>query len=442
MNRTLITGATVITMTPDRPEAEPADVLIEGDTVLEVGPDLPRGEAEIVDLTGRVVCPGFVNAHLHTWQTALRGTGPDWTLLGYLAHMHGGVTGRYRPEDVHAATRAGALAQLDRGTTTIADWAHHCSTPEDAITAVDALADSGIRAAFLHGTPYRDPDVPHPVEVIDRLIAHTSGNGLITIGMAAQGPQYSSPAVAVTDFGAARDRDIVVSFHQSGGDLADGWTALRSEGLFGPRVNIAHGVELSDGWLEYLLSRGVTFTSTPENELGQGHGTPIVPRLLDAGGLPSLGTDTDAVTGGDVRDAARLALALRRGVEHERNRRSGEPMALETSVRSRRALEWITTGGATALGLADRVGRISAGMRADLVVVDPRGLCAGPMPDPVGAVLNADRADVEAVMVGGAWRKRDHALVDVDVEDVMSRLARSARHLLGERNVPSGVPAV
>lgn len=286
MSRTLLRGAQVITMAPGRPDAECVDILVEGDRIAMIGEDLDAPDAEPVDLTGRVVIPGLVNAHLHTWQTGLRSVGADWTLMEYLTHLHGGAVQHYRPDDMYISNLAGALNQINCGTTTLGDWCHNSLTPEHADAAVEGLVRAGIRAVFLHGTPYRDPDLPHPLAETDRLLdGPVRGHALLTLGMAVQGPQYSSPNTAVADFRAAAERGLVVSLHQSGGGLAPGWDAVRDAGLFSPHTNVVHGSDLPDGWMKTLVEAGVTFTSTPENELGQGHGTPVTGSLLRLGGL-------------------------------------------------------------------------------------------------------------------------------------------------------------
>ncbi|MFJ9787439.1 amidohydrolase family protein [Amycolatopsis sp. NPDC101161] len=420
MNRVLLRGARVITMAPNRPDAERADVLIEGDTIAAVGDGLDTTGAEIVDVTDRIVVPGLVNAHLHTWQTALRGAGADWTLADYLGRVHGAVARHYRPEDMRIGTLAGALSQLDRGTTTLGDWCHNTPTPDHTDAALDGLAASGVRGVFLHGTPYSAPDATHPVGEVDRL----STGPLLSLGMAVRGPQLSTPDTAVADFRAAAERGLVVSMHQSGGEPGPGWTAVRDAGLLSPATNVVHGAGLTEEWIKILVDAGATLTSTPENELGQGHGFPVTGRLLRLGAAPSLGTDTDAVTPADVLSAARIALAAQRGHDHERHRQDTGSPSLTATITARQALAWATVEGARALGLADRVGRLEAGMQADLVVIDSFG------PDPVAAALYAGTGDIEAVMVAGRWRKRDHTLLDVDLDAVRDRLRESAAHLL------------
>jgi 5-methylthioadenosine/S-adenosylhomocysteine deaminase len=431
----LLTGARVITMAPNRPDAERVDILVEGDHIAEMAErsdrSLDRPHAETVDMSGRIIIPGLINAHLHTWQTALRLAGADWTLLEYLHRIHGEAANHYTPDDTYIGNLAGALNQINCGTTTLGDWSHNNSTPEHADGAVEALLTSGIRAVFLHGIPNRAPDAGHPMAEIDRLLdGPARTHELLTVGMAVAGPQSSTTDVAVGDLRAAAERGLVASMHQSGGQPAAAWEAVRSVGLFGPRTNIVHGAGLSDEWVRTLVEAGVTFTTTPENELGHGHCLPITGQLLRVGGAPSLGTDTETAVTGEILSAARIALAHQRGLDHERRRQSTQMTSTTPSITGRQALSWATAEGARALGLADRVGRLQSGMQADLVAIDARGLNLWPAHDPIAAALHAGVADIEAVMIGGQWRKRDHALIGVDLDEVKSRLRQSGERLL------------
>ncbi|WP_211241185.1 amidohydrolase family protein [Pseudonocardia spinosispora] len=425
--KALLRGAQVITMTPGRPDWERVDVLVEGTRIADVGRDLDGGDAEVLDLSGRVVMPGLVNAHLHTWQTGLRTVGVDWTLSRYLTLAHGTLAGYYRPEDMRIASLAGALSQLNSGVTTVGDWCHNTPTPEHSDAAIEGFLRSGIRTVFLHGRRYSLPE-PHPVTEIDRLLARS--HELLTVGMAIPGPQLSPADVAVADFRAAAERGIVVSMHQSGGDPQPAWDVVREARLFGPLTNIVHGAGLTDSWTRTLVDAGVSFTTTAENELGQGHGAPITARLLPIGAAPSLGTDTDAVVPGDLLVSARVALAQQRGLDHDHHRQAHGVFSHEPTVTAMQALRWATVEGARALGLADDVGRLEPGMRADLIAVDARALNLWPAHDPVAAALHAGVGDIESVMVAGRWRKRDHTLVDVEVERVKEELADSAGHIV------------
>jgi 5-methylthioadenosine/S-adenosylhomocysteine deaminase len=429
MTGTLLCGAQVITMAADRPDVERLDILTNDNVITAIGEDLPTTGAEVVDLTGRIVIPGLVNAHLHTWQTALRTIGADWTMLEYLPRVHGELGPRYRPDDIYIGTLAGALSQINCGATTIGDWSHNNLTPEHTDAALAALQQSGARAVFLHGVPSRTPETPHPLAEVDRLL-DAPPHPLVTIGMAISGPQMSAPQVATTDLRAAAERGIVASMHQSGGPPAPGWEAVSTAKLFTPLTNIVHGAGLTDDRVKQLVDAGATFTTTPENELGHGHGTPITATLLAHRGAPSLGSDTDTAVPGDVLTAARVALAHQRGIDHDKARQDTGVMCPTATVTSKQALAWATTEGARALGLADRTGRIEAGLQADLTVIDARQLNLWPAHDPIAAALHADLANIEAVMIAGTWRKRDHRLIDVDLDTIKTQLRHSGEKLL------------
>jgi 5-methylthioadenosine/S-adenosylhomocysteine deaminase len=200
--------------------------------------------------------------------------------------------------------------------------------------------------------------------------------------------------------------------------------------LLGPCTNVVHGAGLTDEWIKILVDAGSTVTCTPENELGQGHGSPVTGHLLQLGAAPSLGTDTDAVTPGDVLSAARIALAHQRGRDHDHRRQTTGAFSVTATITAKQALSWATVEGARALGLDDRVGRLEAGMQADLVVIDASATKLWPAQDPIATALYATAGDIEAVMVAGRWRKRHHALLDVDLDAVRTRLSESADHLL------------
>ncbi|MDF3100062.1 MULTISPECIES: amidohydrolase family protein [Burkholderia] len=441
MNKILLTGARVITMAENRPDVEDVDLLIEGDKILAIGNNLSASGAVVVDLSGRIIIPGLINAHLHSWQTPLRCVGAAWTLLDYLANMHGGVASHYTPDDMRIAALAGALNQINCGVTTLGDWCHNTQTPQHAEQAVAGLVDSGIRAVFLHGTPHTAADAPHPLNEVDRLMmGPISHNPLLTLGMAIKGPQYSTTKVAIGDLRAAHERGLVVSMHQSGGRPGAAWEAVRDAGVIGSRTNIVHGADLDDDWLKTLVGAGANFTITPENELAQGHGVPITGRLMRLGISPSLGTDVESAVSGEILIAARVALAHQRGLDHQVQRQLTRMAAVTSPITSKQALSWVTVEGARSMGMFDRVGRLLPGMQADLVVIDTSALNLWPAHEPIVAALHASIANIEAVMIAGAWRKRGHQLLREDLADVKNRILNSGQRLVYQLNRPGFLP--
>ena len=102
MNRVLIKGAIIVTMDDALGDLAGGDLLVEGGHIAAVQPTIDAPDAEIVDARGRIVIPGLINAHMHTWQTALRGYAANWTLPEYFGRMHAGLATLFRPDDIPA----------------------------------------------------------------------------------------------------------------------------------------------------------------------------------------------------------------------------------------------------------------------------------------------------------------------------------------------------
>lgn len=446
-DRTVITGATVVSMDDAIGIISDAEVVIDGDRITSVGPATGRPG---IDARGHILVPGFVNAHLHTWQTALRGIASNWTLLEYFRWTHAGLATFFTPDDIHHGTLAGALNQINCGTTTLADWCHNNPTPQHTDAAVDALDRSGIRATFLHGSPKPDPkpgelpywEVPHPRPEIERLLRQSRfGGGLLSLGLAVLGPQYATVDVVVADGELATELGLVTSMHQGGGlpKAPRGWTELHDRGLLGPHINIVHGHDLTDDQLRRFVDLGVSFSVTPENEMTQGHGHPLIGRLRDAGTAPSLGIDLEACVSGEMFIAARAALAHQRSLDNAAFRAAAQPgeppIPAAPSLSTADALRWITIDGARMLGQADRIGSISPGKQADLVLIDATQPNMQPVHDPVSAVvMQASLANIDSVMIAGRWRKRHGQLLDqrgqrLDPETWLAPLRESGERL-------------
>ena len=146
MTRLLLKSGVVVTQDPTLGVLPTGDVLVEDGRIAAVAPKLDV-DAETIDCAGHVVLPGLINAHMHTWQTALRSVAANWTLLEYFRHVHAGLATVFVPGDIHIATLAGALNQLDHGVTTLVDWAHNNPTPghTDAGIAANRLPRDGGR---------------------------------------------------------------------------------------------------------------------------------------------------------------------------------------------------------------------------------------------------------------------------------------------------------
>jgi cytosine/adenosine deaminase-related metal-dependent hydrolase len=433
--RTLLRGGTVITMDAQG-DLLRGDVLITGDTITAIEPVIAADDAQVVDATGCIVIPGLVNAHMHTWQTALRGVAANWTLLQYFKNMHAGLATVFTPGDLHIATLVGALNQINCGTTTLVDWCHNNPTPAHNDAAVAALLQSGIRAAFFHGTPKPDPkpgetpfwEQPHPRAEVERLLNEHRGEPLLSIHAAVLGPHYSTLDVAMHDFRMAKELGLIASLHQGGGPARtpDGWERLEEAGLLGPHINIVHGHALTDAQLARFCELGMSFSAAAESEMSQGHGHPLTGRLRALGRAPSLGVDLESVMSGDMLSQARIALGIQRSLDNFAYREAHGSIPPTSTITTREALAWVTVEGARMLGQLDRIGSLAPGKQADLVVIRADTLNMQPVHDPVSAVvMQASLANIESVMIAGQWRKRGGRVLDADIGSLLVSLQQS-----------------
>jgi cytosine/adenosine deaminase-related metal-dependent hydrolase len=445
MTGTLFKNATIVTMDPALGDFPEADLLVEDGRIAAIGRDLPTEAREVVDCRNRILIPGLVNAHMHTWQTALRAVASNWTLLEYFRHVHRGLATLFRPEDIHIATLLGGWNQINCGTTTLGDWCHNNPTPEHTDAAVDALFESGIRAVFLHGSPKPDPkpgqphfsEVPHPRGEVERLLRGrlADRDGRVTLALAILGPHYSTLDVSMHDFRLAREFGLVASMHQGGGPARTpgGWDVLERNDLVGRGINIVHGHGLPAEQLDRFADLGVSFSVTPENEMTQGHGFPITGAVRRAGGTLSLGVDLESVLSGDMFTVARMALGMQRALDNDESRRSTGSIPETSTITTREALGWITIDGARALGIDDRTGSLTPGKQADLVLLRADDLNMWPVHDPVSSVvMQAGLANVDSVMVGGRFLKRNGRLLAGDIENRKQELAESGRRIVAE----------
>ena len=447
MARTLITHATIISMDPKIGDVENGDILIDGEQIVEVGHNLAAEGATVIDGRNRIVIPGMVNAHIHTWEFALRGIGGNWVgKRDYHANMHQGMATRYNARDVYLANLIGSLNQIHHGTTTIMDWCHIVKDAEMTDAAIDGLAETGIRAVFARGTakppvtadatPYYK--IPYPRDEIHRLRTgrFASDAGLMSLAMAILGPDWGEYDVAVHDIRLAREYGLINSAHTYGRKgkrvVEDGYPRLAAAGLLGPDHNIAHGNCFAEDELKIVLDAGCTITATCLTEMLNYEQPAMIGRMAKFGATPSIGSDCDPYFNSSMLWVTRHAFQHQRELDNRSLYALGQYPANQHSTQTRDALYWATMGGAQALQLNHRIGSITPGKQADLALFDTSGMnlfATTPGGDPAHAiVLHAEAADVDSVMIAGRFVKRDGKLVFPE-----SRLAALRDDLLASR---------
>ncbi|GGM62383.1 cytosine/adenosine deaminase-related metal-dependent hydrolase [Halarchaeum rubridurum] len=439
---TLIKGGTVVTVDPDHGVYDTADVLVRGGEIRRIEPNISAPGADVIDASDAIVVPGFVNAHLHTWESGVRGVAGNWTFMEYLEKMLGNISSHYRPEDAYLGNLFGAVQQLNAGTTTILDWFHIANTPDHTDRAIDGLQDAGVRALFTHGPPgddsakwWENSSVPHPDDI--RRLARErfpSDDGLLTLAMGARGPDYSTDEVTRHDIELARELGIPVSMHI--GSLGPGGVAkLDDLDLLGNDLNYVHANRLTDEEFRLMGASGGSISTTAEVELQMGMGMPAIGDAVDAGATPSVGVDIVSNVSDDLFTQLRTAVQVERGLRNQPAVERGEQIQ-DVTPTAHRALEYATIEGARALGLADRIGSLTPGKRADITIIDGEDLNTAPVHNPVETVVfQAGIENVDTVLVDGTVVKRNGLVHNATAQNHLDRLEQSGRRILRQADL-------
>jgi len=434
--RIRIKGATIVSMDPTLGIIDSGDLLIDDGKIVAV--DRTIGSWAVTEINGRdmIAMPGFVNGHIHLWQTALRGVAADWTLDHYFSVLIGKVVGLYTPQDVYIGNLVGALDQINSGVTTLFDWCHIVNTPAHADAAVDALTQARIRAVFAYGTPMTlfGTKEPHPVDAgrmrRERLAAD---NALVTMALAIRGTDFA-PGTAEADIRFARDLGLMASFHVAcakHGPRPQSMQSLAEQNLLGEDVNVVHANFLTDDEFRVLADRGASVSITPEVEMQMGLGLPPTGPALAAGVALNIGTDVVTGVSTDMFTQMRFLMQTQRALTNDGFHKR-EVMPDRLAIKARDVLELVTIKAARCFGLDRRIGSLTPGKEADVVLLRKSDINMRAASDPVAAiVLHAGVANVDTVIVGGNIVKQNGKLTYGDLPRRLAELERSSQRLYG-----------
>ncbi|MEI4274193.1 amidohydrolase family protein [Klenkia sp. LSe6-5] len=448
--RTLIRGGYVLSMDPSIGEIPHGDVLVEDGLIAAVQPTIGDIDAEIIDATGHIVAPGLIDSHRHTWQTQMRALCTDWTLADYFYGIRLAVSPAYSAADVHLGNLLGAAEALESGVTTILDFSHCNNTPEHSDGAVTGLRDAGIRAVFGYGFFDSSPQAPahftdHRARLADfRRIAGSwfpSSSGLLTLGVSLTEQATVPLSVTAAEVHAAREHQALQVTHTGCvWGLPNGIREMDAAGLLGPDMVHVHCNTLDDEEWAMIARSGGKVSISVETELNMGMGRPVFEACERHGLAPTLSCDIISLNSGDLLSQIRQGLGFKRWADTEATNLAGDnPMKVTTTALE--ALRWSTVNAAEALGLGDRIGSLTPGKQADLIVVGGPGTTQHPHIDPAGALIfQTSPSDVRTVLVAGQTVKKDGVMTGVDLPALLERADTSAEQIL--TRVRSVVPAL
>jgi ribose/xylose/arabinose/galactoside ABC-type transport system permease subunit/cytosine/adenosine deaminase-related metal-dependent hydrolase len=298
--RKLIKGGTVLSVDRDVGDFTKGDVLIEEDKIVAIGPDLAVGEAEVIDASGMIVMPGFVDTHRHIWEGLLRNIGTDVPLEGrtsYMTSVLHKLAPAFRPEDVYAGNLVSALGAINAGITTLLDWSHIQGSPAHTDAVIQALEDSGLRAVFAYGFPWWGKwEERQPSWFVRAATEHFSTKDqMLTLALAAPGPEFTDFEVSRDHWKLARETEARITTHVGVGTYGLDSKVQRfgEAGLLGPDTTYIHCTTLNDTEIQMIVDTGGTVSLAAPVEMMMGHGMPPIQKFLDRGLRPSLSVDVE-----------------------------------------------------------------------------------------------------------------------------------------------------
>ena len=411
--RTLIANGIVLSLDPQIGEVSGCDVLIDGDRIVAVGRGLETDGAEVIDASGMIVMPGFVDSHRHIWEGLLRNIGADVPLEGrssYISHVLHKLAPAFRPEDAYMGNFISALGAIDAGVTTLLDWSHIQGSPDHTDAVIQALKDSGMRAVFAYGFPWWGKwEERQPSWFMRAATQHFSTQDqLLTLALAAPGPEFTDFEVTRDHWKLAREAGARITTHVGVGSygLDAKFEQFGKSGVLGPDTTYIHCTTLNDTEIQMIVDTGGTVSLAAPVEMMMGHGMPPIQKFLDRGLNPSLSVDVETNVPSDMFNQMRSVLALQRAFA------AGGGKA---PITARDVLAFATIEGARANGLDAKVGSLTPGKQADIIMLRTDRMNVTPLGDPANAVVTRmDTGNVDTVVIAGRVMKRGGRLLHVD----------------------------
>ena len=491
--RYVIRGGIVMTMDPSMPnkgEFASADVLVEGKKIVAVGPNLKAGGAGEIDARGKIVMPGFIDTHHHQFETALRSflsngilindqSGSASAFPSYFEFILLTLAPVYRPQDVYISELFGGLSQLDDGVTTVHDVSQIHHSPQHSDAAIQALFDTGRRAAFgyfesaggVAGNQY-----PFDARRIKKQWFSSSDQ---LVHMIMGGEVYLGPQSTDDSWKIGRELGLQVAAHILSpfgirpvfDDLAAGKGGNGTIGLGGDNLLI-HMTGMSDTAWAKVKQVGAQVSIAFPIEMNMRHGMPPIIRMQEMGMEPSLSTDVEVTLTADFFTQMRSCMNLQRlvvnqmtldkpnGNQNLPDPRNWElpqtavlsndvpgfpfwptpPKEIPAPLTTRDALRFATINGAKHLRLDGKTGTLTPGKEADILILDAEAINVAPINSVPGAVVSLmDRTNVETVIVAGKVRKWKGKLVDVDIRNLRRQLENSRDFIFNAAKIPANL---
>jgi 5-methylthioadenosine/S-adenosylhomocysteine deaminase len=421
----ILRGGYVLTMDRGLGDIPIGDVHVRNGEIAAVASSVEAPGAEIVNAKGMIVMPGFVETHSHVWNALLKNmprSGAEYFALKDVFGKH------HAPIDYYRANRLFLTEALNAGITTVVNYAHNTQSPAHVDEEVRAMMESGLRGRYAYGGPDPYPrekmiDLQDILRVKRQWFGPGSGS-LIDLGFGLRAPApvgSPPPPTYPQEFRFARDNGLPIILHS--GFPPNGMTPskLKPEGFVDQSMIFVHSLRFDQRDRDTMAETGASNAFSLFNDMRNQRDIELRLQILEmvrAGVNICLSHDATSLNPTSMFDQMRLALHIAAPVVNT-------PVANITLTQTQ-CLEMGTINGTKAMGLADRVGPLTSGKRADMIMLRATDLNMMPFTDGHAAVLHsAATANVDTVIVDGRILKFGGKIFSVDVEAVQREAAES-----------------
>jgi cytosine/adenosine deaminase-related metal-dependent hydrolase len=283
-----------------------------------------------------------------------------------------------------------------------------------------------MRAVFAYGFPWWGKwEERQPSWFVRAATEHfSSQNQKLTLALAAPGPEFTDFEVSRDHWKLARETGARITTHVGVGSYGQDAKVqeMGEAGLLGPDTTYIHCTTLNDTEIQMIVDSGGTVSLATPVEMMMGHGMPPIQKFLNRGLAPSLSVDVETNVPADMFTQMRTVIALQHALANE---------AGLATIGMRDVLGYATIEGARANGLEDKVGTLTVGKAADLIMLRTDRINVIPINDPVAAVVaGMNTSNVDSVFIAGRAMKRGGKLLHVDWPAVRRMVDDSRTHVI------------
>ena len=448
MTSILIENAAILPLGERGEFIERGSILIEGKSIAAVGeiPAMARARVtRVIDGSGFLAVPGFINAHTHTPGAFSAGTQDCASHPAFMWLNQADTSGRTQREIYVSAMLNAAQMLLGGITTSIDHFPAQNFGPEDVAAVVEAYRDSTMRTVLglrVFDDDFGDifpSDKPLPADLAaelerikplppkplsetyqileDTIRRYHRPDERLSVFPAPTNPVRCSDELLIMCRDLAERYDTGIHTHLLESRVQTklahqryGCTMvqhLERLGLLSSRLSCAHTIWIEQEDIERLARAGSVVVHNPESNLKLGTGIAPIARMLASGVTVAIGTDGSVTNDNLVlHEALRLAAILGRPAEADRSK----------WVTARQALDMATSGGARAVQMPGLIGKLEAGCRADIVLYDLDTLAWTPFNDPVQQMVFAETgSSVHMVLIDGVVVVEDRQILAFDL---------------------------